>query len=76
MYLGKNAAGWDWGSDDEEIKQQIKKGIKQYCFYKLFSFLGIGPRIMYHKYDLVLFTDCLEFKMELCSSFDPKLADI
>ena len=57
--------GYDYQQQKEE-QLQLKRCLKQFCFYKLFSMLGIGPEIVNSGYDIICFNNCIQFKMELC----------
>lgn len=57
------------GYDLEQSKGeqlQLRRCLKEYCFYKVSSLLGVGAEVVSEGYDLVCYNNCLEFRMELC----------
>jgi hypothetical protein len=65
QYRLQREQGYDVDQSKGE-QLQLRRCLKEYCFYKLFSLLGVGPRVVSSGYDLVCFNNCVEFRMELC----------
>lgn len=60
--------GFDIETESAECNQ-IQKAIREYCLYKICSMLKIGPEVIFRSnYDLVCYTNCIEFIMEYCHS--------
>ena len=52
----------------EKISDSIYRQVEDYCFSKILSCLGVGPKVeTFMGFDLVIYEDSIEFLMEKCS---------
>lgn len=50
----------------------IRLTILEYCFYKLFSILRIGPKVYdIFGFNLIIYDDSIEFAVEECKEISP-----